>query len=66
MTVVQVREVGVGVSQRLVPVPMGVGLARRVCRTMKVLMMLIVDVAVLVLHVLVRVQVDVLLAQVQV
>ena len=66
MAVMQVREVSVGVSHRAVAVPMGVGLSRGVSWTVKVLVMLVVDVTMLVLHLLMSVHVDVLLAQVQV
>ena len=66
VAVVQVREVSVAVGQRLVAVRVGMGFPGRICGAVRVLVMLIVDVTMLVLHLLVGMGVDVLLAQMQV
>ena len=66
VAVVEVREVGVTVCQRQMAMPVRMWLTRRIRRGVRVLMVLIVDVAMLVFQFLVRVSVHVLLAQVQV
>ena len=65
MLVVQVGRVCMAVDQRFVPVPMAVRLAAWIVGTMRVLVVLVVDVQMLVLHRLVDVGVLVPLTQVQ-
>ena len=64
MAVVEVGIVGMGVRERLVPVPMGVGLARWVVGGMSVSMVFVVHVPVLVLYRIVRMGMSVALDEV--
>jgi hypothetical protein len=65
MLVMHVRHVLMAVDDRSMPMFMGVGLARRIVRSMRMLMMLVVGVRVGLSHWLVDVNVLVILAEVK-